>query len=109
MEKRIRLIGVAICFAATISLSSTAAPALEATDKIAITARCIDQMKAYRQAIGFIADRLEKSPPALTYMRENGSALTLHNRIHRTMQYERRVLEAGMLARERTCAKALVS
>ncbi|WP_417462855.1 hypothetical protein [Kordiimonas sp.] len=95
--------------AVTSNRAAETAPPVDAGYKISVTAKCINQMKAYRVAIGFIANRLEKSPPALIYVSEDGQALTLHNRIHRTMQYERRVLEAGMQARARTCTKALMS
>ncbi|WP_262689785.1 hypothetical protein [Kordiimonas aestuarii] len=78
-------------------------------NKIDIAERCISHLKAYRGAIGFLEKRLERSPPHVTYVTRGGDQLTVINRTHMIMRMERRVLEAGMQARERACNNALLS
>ena len=80
----------------------------ELSEKISLTAQCIDKLDTYRQAIRFLDRRLEKSPPALVYQRANGQTLTLNNRVHTTMKDHREILAAGMLAREHACGQALL-
>ncbi|SDD28140.1 hypothetical protein [Kordiimonas lacus] len=75
---------------------------------IGVASRCISTMKAYRQAIAFIDKRLQRSPAQVTYELSDGESITLLNRTHTLMRFEKRVLEEGMQARERACTTALL-
>lgn len=105
---------LASCLAA-LMLVSASVPAyasrppasLDTGSLISVTSRCIGFMKAYRQAIAFLDKRLERSPRAVTVDLSHGESITLHNRVHSLMQFEKRVLEEGMQARERACDIAL--
>lgn len=75
---------------------------------IHVASRCISTMKAYRQAIAFIDKRLERSPAQVTFELSGGDSITLLNRTHTLMQFEKRVLEEGMQARHQACNTALL-
>jgi len=75
---------------------------------IHIASRCISTMKAYRQAIAFLDKRLERSPAHVTYELADGGSITLLNRTHTLMQFEKRALLEGMHSRQRACTLALM-
>lgn len=75
---------------------------------IHVASRCINTMKAYRQAIAFLDKRLERSPAQVTFELSGGDSITLLNRTHTLMQFEKRVLEEGMQARHQACTIALL-
>jgi len=75
---------------------------------IHIASRCISTMKAYRQAIAFLDKRLQRSPAHVTYELADGDSITLLNRTHTLMQFEKRVLVEGMHSRHRACTLALM-
>ena len=78
-------------------------------DKVDIAERCLSHMKAYRNAISFLEQRLEKSPPHLTYVTQTGDRLTVINRVHARMRMDHQLLQAGLQARWRACDVALRS
>ncbi|MFC4346704.1 hypothetical protein ACFO5Q_02440 [Kordiimonas lipolytica] len=100
---------VAIAVAAPLpAAASTQASDGQTQSMIGVASRCISTMKAYRQAIAFIDKRLQRSPAQVTYELSDGESITLLNRTHTLMRFEKRVLEEGMQARERACTSALL-
>ncbi|WP_286828744.1 MULTISPECIES: hypothetical protein [Kordiimonas] len=75
---------------------------------IHVASRCINTMKAYRQAIAFIDKRLARSPAQVTFELSDGDSITLLNRTYTLMQFEKRVLVEGMQARHHACTLALL-
>jgi|GEM_PF-1167087 len=100
---------VAITIAAPLPAAATTQHTGSQTQSmIGVASRCISTMKAYRQAIAFIEKRLQRSPAQVTYELSDGESITLLNRTHTLMRFEKRVLEEGMQARERACTAALL-
>ncbi len=88
--------------------ASTPAVAEDTHAMIHVASRCINTMKAYRQAIAFLDKRLERSPAQVTFELSDGDSITLLNRTHTLIQFEKRVLEEGMQARHKACTTALL-
>ncbi len=75
--------------------------------RIETAEQCLSHIKAYRGAITFLDERLEKSPPEVAYVSKSGERIVVPNRRHMRMQQDRELLSAGMQARARACQDAL--
>jgi len=107
----LRALMLAALVAAALPAGASIRPAIRTTedhsDRVESAERCISHIKAYRGAIGYLDDRLEKSPAKLTYVSKSGEQLVVFNRRRARMEQDRVLLSASLRARTRACRDAL--